>query len=59
MRLPRRTEVGFDAEMHLQAVFDEPAAAAPAEIGRLANLRDAEDARVETARRLLAAGRHG
>src|SRR5579862_29472 len=58
MRLARGTKIGFDAEVDLHAVVDEPAPAAPGKIGRLGNLREAEDALIEPARGLLAARRH-
>ena len=56
--LAGRTEVGLDAEVHLDRSVVEPAAAARREVGRLGDVRDAEEPVVERDRRVLLARRH-
>src|SRR5512138_1154694 len=59
MGLTRRAEIGLDAEVKLHDACLEPRAAALCQLWRLGELGEAEHARVEGARRCLAAGRHG
>ena len=58
MRLSGGTEVGIDADMEFETPGLEPRATAAGERGRLPNLGNSEDPRIELARRVLTARRH-
>jgi len=59
MSLARRPEVGFDAEMDLDAVAAEPAAAPLSEDRRLVDFGQAQHASEECALPIFGAGRTG
>lgn len=59
MGLPRRAEVGFDAEVQLQRATLKPATAASGKFGWLGQFDQPEDSAVESPRRRFAATGHG
>ena len=59
MRLAGRAEVLLHAQVQLDAVAAEPAAAAGREHGRLRYLTEVQDAAIKVTQRVLAAGRAG